>query len=67
VISKAYLAKPYSRWELLAAQWAAAGDRPGFVLPILIEKCELRTLLAHIKPCDLYEIDNEVELHSTQT
>ena len=38
VISKAYLTKPYSRWERLAAQWAAAGERPNFVLPILIEE-----------------------------
>jgi tetratricopeptide (TPR) repeat protein len=60
VVSKAYLTKPYSRWERLAAQWAAAaGERPTFVLPVLIEDCELRTLLAHIKRCDLYEIDDE--------
>ena len=58
-ISKGYLTKPYSRWERLAAQWAAAGERPNFVLPILIEECELRTLLAHIKRCDLYGIDDE--------
>ena len=59
VISKAYLTKPYSRWERLAAQWAAAGERPNFVLPILIEERELRTLLALIKRCDLYGIDDE--------
>ncbi len=59
VISKAYLTKPYSRRERLAAQWAAAGERPNFVLPILIEERELRTLLALIKRCDLYGIDDE--------
>ncbi len=43
----------------LAAQWAAAGERPNFVLPILIEERELRTLLALIKRCDLCGIDDE--------
>lgn len=59
VITKAYLTKPFSRWERLAAQWGAAGSGQNFVLPILIEECELRTLLAHTKRCDLYGIDDE--------
>ena len=45
VISKAYLAAPYSNWERQAAQWAAADKRPNFALPVFIENCEPPTLL----------------------
>jgi len=54
VVSGVYLSKNYSRWERLAAQWAAAGERPNFALPILIEDCKLPTLLAQIKRCELF-------------
>jgi TIR domain len=54
VISRAYLAAPYSNWERQAAQWAAADKRPNFALPVFIEDCEAPTLLAPIKRCDLY-------------
>jgi tetratricopeptide (TPR) repeat protein len=57
VISKEYLTKPYSSWERLAAQWAAANDRPNFALPVFVERCEAPTLLAHIKRCDLFDLD----------
>jgi tetratricopeptide (TPR) repeat protein len=57
VISKMYLDKPYSSLERRAAQWAATTDRPNFALPVLIEDCELPTLLAPFKRCDLYDID----------
>jgi hypothetical protein len=30
VVSKTYLAKPYSSWERRAAQWAANSTRPNF-------------------------------------
>jgi hypothetical protein len=56
VVSAAYLKAPYSSWERRAAQWAAAKDRPGFALPVLVEPCEVPTLLAPIKRCDLYGV-----------
>jgi TIR domain/NB-ARC domain len=56
VVSAAYLAAPYSSWERRAAQWAAARERSGFVLPVLVEACELPSLLSHIKRCNLYGI-----------
>jgi hypothetical protein len=59
VISRAYLDAPYSIWERRAAQWAAANDRPGFALPVLIEPCKVPSLLAPIKRCDLYGVDEE--------
>jgi tetratricopeptide (TPR) repeat protein len=59
VISRAYLTKPYSSWERRAAQWAAATDRPNFALPVFVESCEVPTLLAHVKRCDLYEISED--------
>ena len=58
VVSEAYLTKGYSKWERLAAQWAAR-ERPNFALPVLIEDCKLPTLLAHIKRCELYGINKE--------
>jgi tetratricopeptide (TPR) repeat protein len=60
VISKAYLDKPYSSWERRSGQWAAMTNRPGFVLPVLVERCELPTLFAPLKQCELYGIDEEV-------
>jgi hypothetical protein len=59
VVSAVYLSKPYSRWERLAAQWAAAGERPNFALPVLIENCKLPTLLAQIKRCELFGLGEE--------
>jgi tetratricopeptide (TPR) repeat protein len=59
VVSEVYLSKSYSRWERLAAQWAAAGDRPNFALPVLIENCKLPTLLAQIKRCELFGLVEE--------
>jgi hypothetical protein len=59
VVSEVYLSKTYSRWERLAAQWAAAGERPSFALPVLIENCKLPTLLAQIKRCELFGLGEE--------
>jgi tetratricopeptide (TPR) repeat protein len=59
VVSAVYLKKDYSGWERRAAQWAAAGSRPNFALPVLIEECEVPTLLGHIKRCDLFGIGEE--------
>jgi hypothetical protein len=56
VVSAAYLNAPYSNWERRAAQWAAAKDRPGFALPVLVECCEVPTLFKPIKRCDLYGV-----------
>jgi tetratricopeptide (TPR) repeat protein len=64
VVSEVYLTKSYSKWERLAAQWAAANERPNFALPVLIEDCKLPTLLAQIKRCELYGIDEEENAQS---
>jgi tetratricopeptide (TPR) repeat protein len=61
VVSEAYLTKGYSKWERLAAQWAAAKARPNFALPVMIEDCKLPAPLAQIKRCDLYGIKEEAE------
>ncbi len=53
VISEVYLTRPYSTWERLAAQWAAATTRPNFALPVFIDNCNAPTLLAQFKRCDL--------------
>jgi hypothetical protein len=59
VVSKTYLDKPYSSLERRAAQWAAVTDRPSFVLPVFVEDCEPRTLLAILKRCELFGIGEE--------
>ena len=59
IVSSAYLKKPYSAWERRAAQWAAATDRPNFVLPVFVESCTAPTLFAHLKRCDLHGISEE--------
>jgi tetratricopeptide (TPR) repeat protein len=59
VIGKAYLTKPYSSWERRAAQWAAQKSRPNFVLPVLIEACELPVSLGHLNSCDLHGLSEE--------
>jgi tetratricopeptide (TPR) repeat protein len=59
VVSRAYLAAPYSSWERRSAQWAAASERPNFVLPVLVEKCELPSLLAHLRHCELFDVPEE--------
>ena len=59
IVSSAYLEKPYSAWERRAAQWAAATDRPNFVLPVFVEPCKAPTLFAHLKRCDLHGISEE--------
>jgi len=57
VISNAYLSRPYSSWELQAAQWAAASERPNFMLPVLVEDCKTPTMLAPFKRCDLFGLN----------
>jgi hypothetical protein len=57
IISNAYLSRPYSSWELQAAQWAAASDRPNFMLPVLVEDCKVPTMLAPFKRCDLFGLN----------
>jgi hypothetical protein len=59
VISQVYLTKPYSSWERLAAQWAAAGDRPNFALPVFVEDCKAPTMLAPFKRCDLFGLGED--------
>lgn len=59
VISSEYLTKAYSLWERQAAEWAAASERPDFFLPVFIEACDVPTLLAPRKRCDLYGVTEE--------
>ncbi|MCD0417214.1 tetratricopeptide repeat protein [Rubrivivax sp. JA1024] len=60
VVSVAYLKAPYSSWERRAAQWVSITDRPNFVWPIFIEKCDPPTLFAPLKRCDLHGLaENE--------
>jgi hypothetical protein len=59
VISRVYLTKPYSSWERLAAQWAAARDRPNFALPVFVEDCKAPTMLAPFKRCDLFDLNED--------
>ena len=57
VISNAYLSRPYSSWELQAAQWAAASEKPNFMLPLFVEDCKAPTMLAPFKRCDLFGLN----------
>jgi tetratricopeptide (TPR) repeat protein len=59
VVSEAYLKAPYSALERRAAQWAAITNRPNFVLPVFIERCEAPTLLALFKRCDLHGLSED--------
>ena len=61
VVSSRYLKRPFSAVERQAAQWAAASERPNFLLPVFIESCEPPTLLAPFRRCDLYGV-NENEM-----
>lgn len=59
VVSQAYFAARYSRWEREAAEWAAAKDQSNFALPVLVEECEIPRLLALRKRCDLHGVQEE--------
>ena len=59
VVSEAYLSRPYSSWELQAAQWAAASERPNFMLPVFVELCKAPTMLAPFKRCDLFGVSEQ--------
>ena len=54
VISREYLGKSFSSWERRSGEWAAAGGRENFVLPVFIEDCQAPLLLAPLKRCDLF-------------
>src|SRR5208337_2787487 len=57
VVSADYLTKDYSGWERRSAQWAGASKRPNFMLPVLVEDCEVPVAMAHIKRCALFGLD----------
>lgn len=59
VVSEAYLSRPYSSWELQAAQWAAASERPNFMLPVFVEDCKAPLTLAPFKRCDLFGLNED--------
>jgi hypothetical protein len=67
VFSRAYLNKAYSTLERRGAPWAALTERPNFLLPVLVEPCEVPTLFAPLKRCDLYglaEVDARARLRA---
>src|SRR5437667_12354300 len=59
VISDAYLDKPYASWERWSPRWAAQTDRTNFALPVKIEDCKLPTLLASVRCCDLFGVEED--------
>jgi hypothetical protein len=59
VISKEYLKKSFSSWERRSAEWAVAAGRENFVLPVYIEDCEAPILLAPLKSCFLFGVEEE--------
>jgi oleate hydratase len=58
VVSSKYFEGEYSNWERRSAEWAMQ-RRPGFALPVYVEKCEEPLLLANFKRCDLYRLDED--------
>jgi tetratricopeptide (TPR) repeat protein len=60
VISDPYLKAPYSTLERNAAQWQAAGKRPGFVLFVAVKPCKLPTLADHIRRCEIFGVPEDV-------
>jgi hypothetical protein len=59
VFSNAYLTRPYSSWERQAAEWAAATERPNFLLPVFVEDCKAPILLAPFKRCNLFGLNED--------
>src|SRR5262249_25459715 len=59
VVSRKYLKAPYSSFQRMAAEWAAAKKRANFVLPVFVEPCEPPILFAPLKRCDLYGINED--------
>jgi tetratricopeptide (TPR) repeat protein len=59
VVSATYLTKAYSALERHAAQWAAAGGRPNFLLLAFVEACEPPKLLAPLKRCELFGLTED--------
>src|SRR5215831_4694699 len=59
VVSDAYLQAPYSTLERNAAVWAAAKDRPGFVIFVVVQPCTLPTLTDHLRRCELYGLPED--------
>jgi tetratricopeptide (TPR) repeat protein len=61
VVSRGYLATEnvFSAMEREGAQLATASRRPNFLLPVLIEHCEVPTLMALAKRCALHGVDDE--------
>jgi len=61
VCSPNYFGKLYSDWERRSALWVSKTERPGFVFPVLVEKCELPPLMAPILQCRLFEATDEAK------
>lgn len=59
IVSDEYLKAAYSIWEREAAQWAAAKNRPGFALFVVVKPCRLPTLADHVYRCELFGIPED--------
>jgi tetratricopeptide (TPR) repeat protein len=59
VISPDYYKGPFASAEFQAALWAAQEARKNFVLPVRIADCELQRLVAPLKRCDLFGVDED--------
>ena len=59
IISDEYLKAPYSTLERNAAIWQAVGNRPGFVLFVVVKPCRLPTLSDHVRRCELFGIPED--------
>ena len=59
VISDEYLKAPYSTLERNAALWQAAGNRPGFVLFVVVKPAKLPVLSDHIRRCELFGVPED--------
>jgi tetratricopeptide (TPR) repeat protein len=59
VISPDYYNGPFASAEFQAALWAAQEARTNFLLPVRVADCELRRLLAPLKRCDLFGVDED--------
>jgi tetratricopeptide (TPR) repeat protein len=59
VISEDYFKGPFASAEFQSALWAAQRTRTNFLLPARVADCELPSLLAPLKQCDLFGVDED--------
>lgn len=59
VVSQEYLGAAFSAWERRAAHWALTLGREDFLRVVAIEDCRYPVLLAPIRRCELYGLDEQ--------